>query len=549
MIRTIPLRESLKVEFKSDRRRLSDADLVAAVVCLANTDGGDIYLGVEKDGTITGLHPEHQSVTGLAALIANRTIPSLGVRVTVIEEEGTKVARIEVSRSWRLVATSDGLLQRRRLMADGSPECVPMYPHEFASRQSDLGLLDYSSLPVTGASEADLDPVERARLRQFIDRFHGDSSLLPLSDEELDGALRLATTEGGRRVPTVAGLLLIGKDRAIRDHLPTHEVAFQILEGMAVRANEFYRGPLLQVFERIELQTEPLFQGGEIDVGFFRVPLPHLDRQTFREALANAVIHRDYAMLGAVHVRREDDWLTISNPGGFVEGISRDNLLVVEPRPRNPLVADIVKRVGLAERTGRGVDRIYQGTLRYGRPEPDYSGSDRRGVVVRLNLGDADVPFVRFLQGEERRLGAPMPLDSLIVLARLRRERRIDGPEAAAAIQKGEPTARTVLEQLVEAGLVDPHGARQGRTYTLSARVYREFGQGADYVRQAGFDQIQQEQMVVTYVKRHGRITRKDVVDLCRIGPDQAKRLLGKLVRRGDLKMIGERRAVFYERA
>lgn len=73
--RAIPERESLTVEFKSDRRRLSDAELVAAAVCLANTDGGAIFLGVEDDGTITGLHPEHRNLAGLSAMIANRTNP------------------------------------------------------------------------------------------------------------------------------------------------------------------------------------------------------------------------------------------------------------------------------------------------------------------------------------------------------------------------------------------------------------------------------------------------------------------------------------------
>ncbi|MEG4812780.1 ATP-binding protein [Microcoleus sp. F8-D3] len=65
--------------------------------------------------------------------------------------------------------------------------------------------------------------------------------------------------------------------------------------------------------------------------------------------------------MGAVHIRWEDYGITISNPGGFVEGVSLDNLLVVEPRPRNPFLADAIKRIGLAERTGRGVDLIYQG--------------------------------------------------------------------------------------------------------------------------------------------------------------------------------------------
>lgn len=154
-MRTIPQQESLTVEFKSDQDCLSDSELIAAVVCLANTEGGLVYLGVENDGAITGLHPKHQSTAGLSALIANRTNPPISVRVTVLQEEGHRVAAIEVPKSPRLVATSEGLLQRRRLQADGTPQCVPFYPHEFDSRQSDLGLLDYSAYPVSGATLAD----------------------------------------------------------------------------------------------------------------------------------------------------------------------------------------------------------------------------------------------------------------------------------------------------------------------------------------------------------------------------------------------------------
>ena len=76
--------------------------------------------------------------------------------------------------------------------------------------------------------------------------------------------------------------------------------------------------------------------------------------------------------------------MIISNPGGFVEGVTLDNLLVVEPKPRNPLLADAIKRIGLTERTGRGVDLIYEGLLRYGRPAPDYARSDPTTVVVQF---------------------------------------------------------------------------------------------------------------------------------------------------------------------
>ena len=97
----------------------------------------------------------------------------------------------------------------------------------------------------------------------------------------------------------------------------------------------------------------------EIQIGLFRVPVPNYDPRSFREAFVNAVIHRDYTSLGAVHVRWEEEAIVVSNPGGFIEGVSLDNLLVVEPRPRNPLLADAIKRIGLAERTGRGINLIY----------------------------------------------------------------------------------------------------------------------------------------------------------------------------------------------
>ena len=101
------------------------------------------------------------------------------------------------------MASSSGKIQRRRIKADGTPENVPMYPHEIASRLSDLSLLDYSSLCVPDATYSDLDPVERERLRSII-RMNpqGEQNLLELDDEELDKALRLVADNNGQLVPT-----------------------------------------------------------------------------------------------------------------------------------------------------------------------------------------------------------------------------------------------------------------------------------------------------------------------------------------------------------
>jgi ATP-dependent DNA helicase RecG len=546
MTYTIPKRETLTVEFKSDRKRLADRELVAAVVCLANTEGGEIYLGVEDDGSITGLHSAHGDPAGLAAMVANHTIPPVAVKAALLREDAKTVMKVSVSKSRQLIATSDGMLQRRKVGADGRPECVPFYPHEFFQRHAELGLLDYSALPVSAATMRDFDPLERERLRQCVDRYGGDKALAGLSDQELDAALGLARRAHGKPMPTVAGLLLLGREAAIREHLPTHEVAFQVLEGTDVRVNDFYRMPLLKTFERIQDQFAARVVEQELQVGLFRVPVPNYDQRAFREALVNALIHRDYTRLGAVHVRWESDDVIVSNPGGFVEGVTLDNLLVVEPRPRNPALADAIKRIGLAERTGRGIDLIYQGLLRYGRPAPDYSRSSPNSVVVVLPGGSSDLDLLRMILDEERRIGGRLPVEAMIALANLRRERRLDTRTLAAAIQRDEASARSVLERLVEAGLVEAHGSTKSRTYTLSAHLYRKAGQAGDYVRQTAFDSIQQEQMVMQFVEKHGQITRKEVVSLCRLNEDQAAYILRKLRRGRSLELVGSGRGAYY---
>lgn len=538
--------ETLAVEFKSDAKGLSDRDLVAAVVALANTDGGDLLLGVEDDGTVTGLHASHANVSGIPSLIANRTNPAISVRVEATVVNGHSVARIQVPKSRQLVSTSDGLLLRRRIKLDGKPEAVPFYPHEFIERQSSLGLIDPSAMTIEDMDADQFDPLQRLRVRNGIKKYGGDQSLAALADDELDSALGLSRIVNGMRRPTVAGLLFLGTEDAIRTHIPAYEVAFQVLRGTDVKANEFYRKPILETFEAVDLLFNARVSEEEMQVGLFRVPVPNFDRRAFREAFVNALVHRDFSRLGAVHVRLDDDGLSISNPGGFVDGVTLDNLLVAEPRSRNPLLADIIKRIGLAERTGRGIDRIYEGMLRYGRPAPDYSMSNATTVSVRMADAAADLDFLRLVVEQEDKLGA-LPIDSLIILSRLREERRLGTANFAPSIQKPDAAVRATLEKLTEAGLLEPHGTGRGRTYTLSANLYRKAGKKAEYIRQAGFAPIQQEQMVLSYISKHGSIKRADVMDLCHLDRNQAYRLLTRMKNAGQIKQIGEQKGAVYE--
>ncbi|SDS83603.1 ATP-dependent DNA helicase RecG [Halopseudomonas litoralis] len=543
----LPPRETLTVEFKSDRKKLSDTDLIEALVCLANAEGGELWLGVEDDGTPTGLHAEHRLLEGMAGMVAARTSPSLSVQAEAVEVDGVTVARIHVPKAHGEVATTSGVYLRRRVKHDGTPECVAMLPHERASRASSFGLIDVSAQPVAGATLADLDPLERERLRQAVQQYGGDRVLLELDDEALDGALTLTARQpDGSRVPTLTGLLLVGRETSLRQWVPTHEFAFQVLAQQAVRFNEFRRFPLLKALDWLETNFRPYNPEDELQVGLFRVPVPKVDMGAFREAVANALIHRDYHRLGAVHVRLEDEALVVSNPGGLVDGVTLANLLVTEPRPRNPTLADAMKRIGVVERSGRGVDKIFRGMLKFGRPAPDYSYTTAQSVVLRLPTAEADLDFRRLVVEHERATNTELPIDSLIALAALRESKRVTADELAVQIQRDTTSAKRTLEALTEAGLVEAHGSTRGRSYTLSASLYQAVGDKAAYTRQAGFAPIQHEQMVLSYVRQHGSIKRAEVMGLCRLSAEQAKELLTKLRDENRLILQGEKRGSHY---
>lgn len=149
---------------------------------------------------------------------------------------------------------------------------------------------------------------------------------------------------------------------------------------------------------------------------------------------------------------------------------------------------------------------------------------------------------------EESRAGRDLRLDELLILNALWQGRHLTTQHAAQLTQTPEASARSVLNRLVEAGLVESRGARRGLTWHLSAAVYRRLGRPAAYVRQRGFEPLQQEQMVLQWVDKYGRITRAETCNLCRATRNQAYRLLKRLVDKGLLTARGQKRARDYVR-
>lgn len=548
--------ESFDVEFKGEERHsLNDTDLVEAVVCLANRSGdrpGYILLGVEDDGRVTGARPRHEAgntnPSRIQALISGRTRPSVSVQASLLKIDGNPVLVIQIPPLRLPVGTTDGKYVRRALGGDGKPACLPFHFHEMQSLQSSRGVLDYTAAGASEATWQDLDPLEFERFRRRIreSQGRGDAALQNLPDIELAKALGAVEANGDVRVVRVMGLLLFGREEALHRLLPTHEAAFQALQGTDVKVNDFFRWPLIRLMDEIEARFRARSQETELMVGMLRVGVPDYPEQAIREAVANAFIHRDYTRLGAVHIQWHTDRIEISNPGGFPEGVRLDNLLVTAPRPRNPLLADAFKRAGIVERTARGIDTIFYEQLKNGRPAPSYDRTTDTDVMLVIPGGKANLQFARLVT-EESRADRPLGLDDLLVLNRLWIDRQLDTALAATLIQKPEIEARSTIQRLVEAGLVEPRGEKKGRLYHLSAATYRRLGEKAAYVRQRGFEPLQQEQMVLQFAEKHGKITRKETADLCHIGSFQANRLLSRLFKSGNLVRCGKGRATWYE--
>lgn len=545
MSRLVPTKETLTVEFKSDRKKYSDANLFEDVVAFANTEGGDLYLGIEDDGHITGVHADHANPIMLSAYIANNTVPPVSIRAEIIEEEAP-VLKISVPKSsGGIVATASGKILRRRIKMDNTPENVPMYPTEIASRLSDLRLLDYSAMIVLEASISDFDPLEIERLRKIILAYDGDKSLLELSNEELLKALGFTREQNGIDYPTITGLLVIGKSSAIERFVPTNSASFQVLEGTGVRVNEDYKTPVLASIEKLMSHLEVWNPEQELEIGLFRMPAPEFNTRAIREGIVNAFSHRDYSKMGRVRVAISDEGLTIANPGGFIEGVTIDNLLTAEPHGRNQLLADALKRVGLAEKTGRGIDRIYEGSLIYGRTPPDYSATTSATVTLFIPRCKPDLQFARLIANEQSRLGRPLPINTLLVLNALKDMPRSDVKQLSSALRLSETMVKTILDKAIDHGLVEAFGGGRGRNYAIAHQLYYD-KKNTGYVLQKDIDQTRYLELITTLAQSNEFISRADVVNLLHVTDAQAYALLKKLVNQEVLLPVNKGRYAKY---
>lgn len=533
--------ETLTTEFKS---HLNDRDLTKAVACLANAQGGTLLLGVDDAGLVLGAQPRpggHLDPVRVAAYIQNSTDPPLGVSAALEEIDGKPIFRIDVLPAMPgPVATKDGYYTKRVLDTLGEPQCVPMSPQEIVSMGMVTRGQDFAAAAAVGATMTDLDPAEFDRYRRLC-RLTEDSTA-DLQDEDVLRALGLVPL--GAEV-SLGAILLFGRSAAVSRWVPNAEFIFQDLSTGGTAANERLVGPLLRVAEEMRALIDSRNRVTELMAGLHRVEVSLIPSVTRREALANALVHRDYSALGPTRVQIDEAEFVVGNPGGLPPGVTIKNILD-ESRPRSPILADAFKRAGLVERKGKGVNEMFEQQLRAGRDAPSYARSTTDSVLVSVPLGTADLDLVRFLLTFENEQQRALGLDQLRVVHEIKGFGSATPGELAESLSMLPATVRNISTQLVELGIVESRGAGRSRRLHLTPRFYDLAQDRSAYVRVKGADPIQQERMIRDYVDAYGSITRGQAASLCQLSPAQARGVLKRMVEQGQLRLVGERRGAKY---
>lgn len=496
---------------------------VEYAVCLANAEGGVVVFGVadRTRGRAKAIH----GASGYDADtwrrgIFDSTRPNLTVEVEELRvPEGTgRLLLVRVPRGKNPpYGTAQGLFKQRV-----GKNCMPMDAQSFVRSQVAVGATDWSGERSRDITTADLDVVEIARARNVLRRNHPDSGLLGLSDKDLLRAL--GAVRNGQ--VTHAGLLLFGREERLRELCPQHQVHYVYqVTGTEVARNDSYQAGLLNILERFEqIFTSPMNPEQELPLGLFRLRIPAFPVEVVREAVLNAVTHRNYLDPGEVLVRHMADQLAITSPGGFIAGITPWNILRHEPASRNRTLAEAFEKLRLVERVGIGRRRIFETMLSYGKRIPEYEADGR--VTLRIFDGSFDermAALVARWRGEGREIG----LDGLLVLSFLRDNAFIDTLSAARLLQLPREEARTTLDRLAlpETGFLERKGGTKAATFHLTKGVAKDLLGKAAYTRTRGLNPLRYAEMVREFVSDHGSITPQECRQLLGLGESSSARV------------------------
>jgi ATP-dependent DNA helicase RecG len=439
--------ESETVEWKRSLKEWKE--IVVASAAMASLRGGQICIGVEPTGKVCGVELGKGTLEDLADKIAQGTSPRVTPSIASIERDGKTIVVVSVSESTpKPVYAFDRAYRRsgRTNQRLSQEEALRLF---MASRG-----ITWDQTPLTDANvEEDIDP---GLVRRFLRVARTERRWDVPEEASVDHVLRqLRLLEGGRL--TVAGMLLFGRHPQ-RDMVQamvrcarfkgTTEVDFidmRAIEGSVIE----------QVEEVMTFIRRNIRMGAEIK-GLRREERWEYPLEALREAVVNAICHRDYASTANVQVRIFDDRLEVWNPGGLPEGMTVEDLLGPhESRPRNRLIANAFFLIKHIEQFGTGIQRILAGCRGQDLPEPTF---ESRGHMFRVIFTPGKVvgvgPIVPDLSERQEKL-----------MALVKKHGRITRKEYEQLVGVSGRTARRELEGLTKIGLLVQRGAGSATHY------------------------------------------------------------------------------------
>lgn len=534
--------ESIDIEFKSwikasgMKERISLA--VDELIAFANCKGGTVYFGVEDNGEVTGCTGNYD-LQALREAIYDKTRPPMFTEIDEIVYEEKTVITITVEADGKTYATTDGRCLKRL-----GKNSKPYYPDEMSHIYSAIHTNDFSAQIIAESSLDDINLMVVYALKEKL-RIRDSASTLPdLDDMAFLRDLKLIVNDNGQDKLTIAGLLFVGKEQSIQRLLPQAEVIYlhyskDNLEEYNLRMD--MKQPIITVVDRLTEKIQNDNKIKNVQIGLFRLEVADFSEKVFQEALLNALSHRDYQQMGAVYVKHYPDKIVIENPGGFLDGITAENIITHPSSPRNKLIAETLQSLKYVQRTGQGVDIIYKEMVSMGKPYPVYRVFND---AVQLTIGSAmeDPDFVKFIVKEQDSKQISLSLSQLMILRYIVENRKIKLSDAQRIAQVSDEDARKCCTELMRFGLIEI----VGKEYMLTARVYEAVKSQVEYTRDKVVQYIKAKDMIMEYLSTNNSITNAIIRELCGFTKQQARTTIEKMIKDELVTKVGAGPATKY---
>lgn len=514
--------EGSHLEFKEAKQNFHFEELVKYCAALSNEGGGKIILGV------TDKKPR-RVVGSQAFLDLERTKQGLTERLHLrfdAEEFHHPSGRVLIFHAPSRPLGMPVQYQGAYWMRSGD-SLAPMTPDMLKRIFAESGP-DFSAEPCPRASLADLLPSAVEDFRSRWIRKTGNATLAKLTVEQLlcdaellvDGQL------------AYAALILFGSRPALGKHLAQAEVIFEYRSSEAsipFQQRLEHRQGFFSFYDDLWNTINLRNDRQSYQDGLFRYDLPTFSEGVVRESILNAVSHRDYRLGGSVFVKQFPRHLEITSPGGFPPGITAENILDHQ-NPRNRRLAEAFARCGLIERSGQGMDRIFEETIRQSKPLPDFSGSDEHRVRLILRGEVQNPAFIRFLEkvGNDRLAG--FAIQDFLALDYVQREQPVP------------PVLRPRLPQLLDLGVIESVGRGRGVRHLLSHAFHVHLDQKGSYTRKRGLDRETNKELLCQHLRQNHLVGTR-LYELQQVLPalsrDQLQTLLRELKKAGRVTSTG----------